>query len=521
MAYGHMPNQFGGTPMYAAAQPGPVGSYQVVNPGPAPGGYMIGAGTENFQQAGSNQTFQAIPAAGPTASFQAGPVGSFQAGNYPQFATGPQQITRGAPQQYTVPQEQAPAPGPSPEHSNEAWLAKDAAMQRRAQFKIDDLTDFIESCEFVGLGNFCGVSRALQALDVKKYSYPFDWVRSPTFGVIHCLETDFEDFLTYTVARDEGPKGHLFGSTHWGGSFWHHNVVTPKTKDDFVRRIDRLYGNAEVPPEKNRVFVRALNSTRELDDCVRLHQALKRALPKARIYLLILLDMQSDLTPARLLDYSDCMLFCKIPETLFANNGAQWSMEKQGVAYAEQIAFAIRVWNGDPRAKSQIRDFADIHTLARACDSFEGGSCAIELFFPRKFQGQLIQINHRKPQPRASRSSSREGIVHRIKSLHAQLRRSDTGADDDDGELYFTDAQERGRQHNSLPAPIEQEMRYRPKSRSLSRSNSQERDLMVQGRINSSNVPAPVRGEMGWVLGPNFLSREASPATENYYARRQ
>merc|ERR1740122_158313 len=387
MLSGSVPQQFIGHPIHAVgAHPGPVGSLQLGNPGPvrsfqpgnpgpvgsfqAAGEYVGGRNSQNLQQVGGAHSFPVMPAVGPVGGLPVGPVGSFQASCAPQFEPGMQQIVQGAPKQYTVPQKQSP--GPSPDNPNEAWLNKDAAMRRRTEFGIDDLTKFIESCEFVSLGNFCGVARALQALDVKKYSYPFDGVRSQTFGVIHCLETDFEDFLTYTVARDEGPKGHLFGSTHWGGSFWHHNIVTQKTKDDFVRRIERFYGNAEVPPEKNRVFVRALNSTRELDDCVRLHQALKRALPKARIYLLILLDMQSDLTPARLLDYSDCMLFCKIPETLFANNGAQWSMEKQGVAYAEQIAFAIRVWNGDPRAKSQIKEFSDMHALAHACDGFDG-----------------------------------------------------------------------------------------------------------------------------------------------------
>merc|ERR1740122_536840 len=412
MLSGSVPQQFIGHPIHAVgAHPGPVGSLQLGNPGPvrsfqpgnpgpvgsfqAAGEYVAGGNSQNLQQVGGTHSFPVMPAVGPLGGLPVGPVGSFQASCAPQFEPGTQQMVQGAPQQYIIPQRQASqfasgmqeivqgapkqytvpqkqSPGPSPDNPNEAWLNKDAAMRRRTEFGIDDLTEFIESCEFVSLGNFCGVARALQALDVKKYSYPFDWVRSPTFGVIHCLETDFEDFLTYTVARDEGPKGHLFGSTHWGGSFWHHNIVTQKTKDDFVRRIERFYGNAEVPPEKNRVFVRALNSTRELDDCVRLHQALKRALPKARIYLLILLDMQSDLTPARLLDYSDCMLFCKIPETLFANNGAQWSMEKQGVAYAEQIAFAIRVWNGDPRAKSQIKEFSDMHALAHACDGFDG-----------------------------------------------------------------------------------------------------------------------------------------------------
>jgi len=566
MLSGSVPQQFIGHPIHAVgAHPGPVGSFQLGNPGPvgsfqvgnpgpvgsfqAAGEYVVGGNSQNLQQVGGTHRFPVMPAVGPLGGFPAGPVGSFQASRAPQFEPGMQQMVQGTPQQYIIPQKQgsqfapgaqqivqgAPqqytvsqkqSPGPSADNPNEAWLSKDAAMRRRAEFGIDDLTKFIESCEFVSLGNFCGVARALQALDFKKYAYPFDWVRSPTFGVLHCLETDFEDFLTYTVARDEGPKGHLFGSTNWGGSFWHHNIVKPETKDSFVRRIERLYGYGEVPPEKPRVFVRALNSTRELDDCVRLHQALRRALPSARsVYLLVLLDMQSDLTPARLHDHDITLLFCKVHESLFADNGTNWSMEKQGVAYAEQIAFAIRVWNGDPRAKSQIKEFSDMHALAHACDGFDGGSCAIELFFPRKFQGQMITINpHRQAQ--ATRSSWRDaesprassggasglGIMRRLKDLQAQLQCGVDGDDDDDsGELYFTDAQERGRQQEMIPAPIEQEMRYRPPSRSLSRSISQERNLPSQGRIHASSVPAPVQGELGWIPDPTFRSRECSP----------
>eukprot|EP00971_Amphidinium_carterae_P246041 4886788-Amphidinium_carterae.1 len=106
----------------------------------------------------------------------------------------------------------------------------------------------------------------MQSLGLKKYSYPFDWVRSPAFGIIHCLETNFADFLTFTVSQEAGVAGHLFSKSHWGGSFWHHNPEDPKTCQDFTRRAERLYGLGEVPPQQPRFFAWAINSTNELDE---------------------------------------------------------------------------------------------------------------------------------------------------------------------------------------------------------------------------------------------------------------
>merc|ERR1719284_1436349 len=94
----------------------------------------------------------------------------------------------------------------------EPWLSTEAQHERRNALSLNETkaTDFSSRCEFVSLGCYCGVARALQAVGLKQFAYPFDWVRTPIEGIIQCLDTCFADFMTYTICRDEGKKGKLY-----------------------------------------------------------------------------------------------------------------------------------------------------------------------------------------------------------------------------------------------------------------------------------------------------------------------
>merc|ERR550537_1697986 len=119
--------------------------------------------------------------------------------------------------------------------------------------------DFADACEFVSLGCYCGPACAIQAIGLRTSAYPLDWLRSSIEGVIHCFDNEFVDFLTFSNLRSEaGHQGYL--SARWGGSFWHHNPDDAKTRDIFVRRIERLLGFEKVLATKPRFFVRAVNS---------------------------------------------------------------------------------------------------------------------------------------------------------------------------------------------------------------------------------------------------------------------
>lgn len=402
----------------------------------------------------------------------------------------------------TAPSAQVPPPGaaavpqaPPPSNSSgiEPWLTVEAQQHRRAALHLTDPTveNWIEECEFISLGCYCGVSRSLQCLGLKKFSYPFDWVRSPVFGLIHCLENDFSDFLSWSVCRDQGPKGKFYGGSAWGGSFWHHDPSSPKTHEEFARRVERLYGMQEVPEDRTRVFVWAVNCTRELEDSVRLRDSLMRAFPLGKIYLLVLVDLQVDVGPLCLQNDDCCnLLFYRISDAVFAD---KWTMQKQGEAYAEAIAFAARVWAGKIN-RSSLPSVPDLKKLTEVITNFHGGSCANELFFPRRFEGQHIKIQ--KPEHLQSRSQQRQGKLPFALATRPEI--------------------------HVIPCPVETELLWRPPASPYgSRAPSPAppmrpgckaaAELLPHGVISSKLTPPAVEHEMIWTPGQAFHSRPASP----------
>lgn len=271
----------------------------------------------------------------------------------------------------------------------EAWLAPSMQEARRASLIGDPngrAARFVDACEFVGLGCYCAVSRSLQALGVKKYSYPFDWTRSPAEGIIQCLENNFAEFLTHSTYKDHGASGKCFGNSNWNGSFWHHDPTSAKSKKDFQRRIDRLFGRQEVSIDRPRVFIRAVNSTQEVAATLRLLQALRQAFPgNLHVHLLILVDNQPSPGPMRLQGrQGDGLLFYKGAETLFANNGRCWTMQRQAETYAEAVAFAVRHWAGRSDGEMKVEEMQSLAQLTASLVPFEGGDTGSALFWPRR-----------------------------------------------------------------------------------------------------------------------------------------
>uniref|UniRef100_A0A7S1FIS7 Uncharacterized protein n=1 Tax=Noctiluca scintillans TaxID=2966 RepID=A0A7S1FIS7_NOCSC len=365
-----------------------------------------------------------------------------------------------------LPSAPEPAPEASPDKPSEPWLLPEAQLQRKTMLGLlePQAAKFVAENEFISLGCYCGVSRSLQCLGLKKYSYPFDWIRSPGFGIIHCLETSFADFLTFTVQQDAGNVGMLFGKAHWGGSFWHHDPTKPKTKTDFIRRAERLYGNHEVPPEKARCFVWAINSTRELDDSVRLRDTLCQALPMCEVRLLVLIDLQTTPRPI-CISAEPNILFCTIHESVLANNGVNWTMQKQSELYAEAIAFAIRYWSRTPGTEGVVAEVDSLRDICSMIDSFDGGVPATELYFPRRFQGQEMAIQ------RVHRPSHEPSVV--------PVANMTNGTDPDERAAH--NGLRKLLSHvitpNQVPIPVEHEMLWAPgvsrgTSRAASRSAS-------------------------------------------------
>lgn len=265
----------------------------------------------------------------------------------------------------------------------EPWLERPFQNARRAAYGLQAgrAHEFAEACEYVGLGSFCAVSRALQALDLKNFSYPFDWTRSSLTGLLHCLDHNFSDFLTHTSCKDHESAGVCF-SCAWGGSFWHHDPTEPQSRQDFARRIARLYGQGEVPLSKPRVFVRSINSTDEVYLIPKLMQTLRWMLPGVTVYLLLLVDNQPAPGFMRLQGVHDVVIY-KTGETLFSNGGAAWTMQEQAEAYGEAIALATHLW-ADGDLQPRVEDVASLPELFARLVPFFGGDASTEMYWPSR-----------------------------------------------------------------------------------------------------------------------------------------
>mmetsp|Transcript_62633 Transcript_62633/g.145810 ORF Transcript_62633/g.145810 Transcript_62633/m.145810 type:complete len:483 (-) Transcript_62633:74-1522(-) len=257
------------------------------------------------------------------------------------------------------------------------------------------VNQFTEACEFISLGSYCAPSYALQLLGLKKFSYPFDWVRSSVDSILHCLDVQFQDFLTYSTTWTQD-QYMVFGGTRWGGSFWHHNLEAPITREDMSRRVQRLYGHGEVASSRPRFFVRSVNSTKEINQAIRLRAALRQMLPEAaEVLLLLIVDLQSGSGPLTFDgEESHGILFYQIAEADTCKAMAQGGRGLQHCSegYAQAIAFAVRYWAGDSEAQLAVRRHPNLAALGSSCEQWDGGDPARELFTPRKFYGQTLDV---------------------------------------------------------------------------------------------------------------------------------
>mmetsp|Transcript_48703 Transcript_48703/g.109330 ORF Transcript_48703/g.109330 Transcript_48703/m.109330 type:complete len:1166 (-) Transcript_48703:10-3507(-) len=287
------------------------------------------------------------------------------------------------------------------------WEDPTQQSERRKALGLHEpqVQEFAERCEFVSLGCFCGVAFGLQVLGLTKFSYPFDWARSPATGVVQLFQTRFAEFTSFACFADKGEVGKLYGKTRWGGSFWHHDVTDLKVQTDFARRANRLLGiTTEVPAWKPRVFVRAANSSAELAESEKLYKTLQMSLPHADVYVLVLIDLQSSDGLYSIPSIGNGrVLFYRIHEGLYNDRTLHWrdQMHKIMQTYATGIAAGVRWWGSqsgglqaspdaslqtlapdEPREKG-IEVLDSIQSLMSLCEPFDGGDTARELYEPK------------------------------------------------------------------------------------------------------------------------------------------
>ncbi|CAE7572659.1 cyb5r2 [Symbiodinium natans] len=267
-------------------------------------------------------------------------------------------------------------------------------------------TEFIARSEFVSLGCYCAPAYALQLLDLRKNSYPFDWVRSPLEGIVHCINAEFSDFLSYTERRRGEEELHdVFYGAHWGGSFWHANLDDARTREDILRRAQRFLGRGDVPRQASRVFVRLVNlglplalpfalfrpspgktrnSTRELEQAWQLRQQLMMTLPEAQgIFVLLLVELQGERGPMLVhAPEGEGIIVFSFTEEDYQQVPApgRHPLATCGERCCEAIAEAIILWSGQRRP---ARAYASFAHLAADIYPFDGGDPAWQLFTPQ------------------------------------------------------------------------------------------------------------------------------------------
>lgn len=236
--------------------------------------------------------------------------------------------------------------------------------------------EFIDRSEFVSLGCHGAVAPSLQALGLTNSAYPFDLLRSSVSGIISCFETDFCSSSPHDDELAPCTSG-------FGGSFW----TDSSSKRDFQRCVDRLLGVGEVPSSKARVFVRAVNSTQEIELSCRLHRAICDALPEAKVHLLVLVDLQTVEGPVRVSCTEDTLLFYQVHETKATKSLSH------SEAYAEAIAWAVRFWSDE---KVDFTRVESLQHLEAICAPFTGGDATSEPFVPRRLLHQQSRERAKK-----------------------------------------------------------------------------------------------------------------------------
>jgi len=107
------------------------------------------------------------------------------------------------------------------------------------------------------LGPQCHSSAILKRLDIKRESYPFDWIFSNIRNVEHSIKDDFTIFLDtqyYTNKDPESKKqSHSYYFENGVSMFNHHNPIHKNDYDYFVRCVNRF--NTLLTEKEHKLFI--------------------------------------------------------------------------------------------------------------------------------------------------------------------------------------------------------------------------------------------------------------------------
>lgn len=107
------------------------------------------------------------------------------------------------------------------------------------------------------LGPQCHSSNILKRLNIKKESYPFDWIFSNLKNVEHAIKDDFKIFLDtqyYTnIDLESKTQKHSYYFENGATMFNHHNPLNKIHYDYFIRCVNRF--NTLLTEKENKLFI--------------------------------------------------------------------------------------------------------------------------------------------------------------------------------------------------------------------------------------------------------------------------
>lgn len=123
---------------------------------------------------------------------------------------------------------------------------------------------------FISLGWYCGVAASLSKYGLRGFSGPFDWYFSDFEGVVHFLETDFEDFLCKENLFTSEDNKKEFCDRKYGCRYIH------DVDKDFEQEYHKIYVKYSRRIERFRIvtkekccFIRAVQDEQELEFILR------------------------------------------------------------------------------------------------------------------------------------------------------------------------------------------------------------------------------------------------------------
>jgi hypothetical protein len=262
------------------------------------------------------------------------------------------------------------------------------ALREKVGLDMPEVAALFGESEFFSLGSWCGVALTLEKMGLRKAALPFDYVRVSLDGVLQCLQSDFDDFASFSeIHVAEGGHKFFYGSS-WGGSFYHHDIEQEHVRQMFSRRIERFLGGSEGKIPASRVFIRVANSPQEVEESLSLMAALEQKFQDAPVYLLVIVDMQKTPRLLRLQNTNANILFYHAHEDLWMNCGKDLLTQRHRCAdtYADGIGAALRYWSEGLRSRVQAARVPDVKVLRALTENFDGGNAARELYRPQRLK---------------------------------------------------------------------------------------------------------------------------------------